>query len=111
VSSQASSDTIRELTIPRATADEMLKSKSHADYLESFDERSAHLHSFLVDLDHSLEYQVVALKDVYGPTASDRDISALVVSRESAAGGQASEQDAISLRKLAALAEPLAIYY
>ena len=69
----------------------MLKSKAHAEYLESFDGRSAHLKAFLLDLDHTLVYEVVALKDVYGPTASDPEISALVVSRESAAGGQASK--------------------
>jgi len=69
----------------------MLKSKVHAEYLESYDVRSAHLKAFLLDLDHTLDYEVVALKDVYGPTASDPEISALVVSRESAAGGQASK--------------------
>jgi len=79
------------LTSLRLPADEMLKSKAHAEYLEAFDVRSSHLNAFLLDLDRTLQYQVVALKDVYGPTASDREISALVVSRESAAGGQASK--------------------
>lgn len=38
----------------------------------------------------SLEYDIVPISDVYGPTATDPDIQALVLSQETVAGGDAS---------------------
>jgi len=37
----------------------------------------------------SLVYDIVPLHDVYGPTATDPNIQALVVSKETASGGKA----------------------
>jgi phosphopantetheine adenylyltransferase len=37
----------------------------------------------------SLVYDIVPINDVYGPTATDPNIQALVVSRETASGGKA----------------------
>jgi pantetheine-phosphate adenylyltransferase len=37
----------------------------------------------------SLDYYIVPINDVYGPTATDPNIQALVVSKETASGGKA----------------------
>jgi pantetheine-phosphate adenylyltransferase len=37
----------------------------------------------------SLDYDIVPIHDVYGPTATDPNIQALVVSKETASGGRA----------------------
>jgi phosphopantetheine adenylyltransferase len=71
----------------------MLKSKSHAELLEPFESRTEHLQTFLRHLSANIQYDIVALRDTYGPTATDGEISALIVSRESAAGGLASKLD------------------
>ena len=39
----------------------------------------------------SLVYEIVPIHDVYGPTATDPNIQALVVSKETASGGRAGE--------------------
>lgn len=44
-----------------------------------------------------LEYELVDLHDVYGPTGSDPDIQALVVSKETLSGAAASTSLALSL--------------
>jgi hypothetical protein len=38
-----------------------------------------------------IEYDIVSLNDVYGPTGTDPDIQALVVSRETVGGAESSE--------------------
>lgn len=74
------------------SADELLKQKAFPEYLEAFDIRAQHLRLFLHRINPRLEYDVVALKDVCGPTATDEEISALVVSRESISGGHIIDQ-------------------
>ena len=37
-----------------------------------------------------IEHDIVPISDVYGPTATDSDIQALVVSKETIAGGRSS---------------------
>ncbi|KAH8080161.1 hypothetical protein HD553DRAFT_121104 [Filobasidium floriforme] len=74
------------------TTDVMLKTKSHAELLEPFETRTQHLQTFLRHLSTDIEYDIIALRDTYGPTATDELISALIVSRESAAGGLAIDQ-------------------
>ena len=71
----------------------MLKSKSYADLLEPYENRAESLRSFLEQLCSGIDFDIVALRDTYGPTATDGEITALVVSRESAAGGLASKSD------------------
>lgn len=70
--------------------DEMLKSKAHAELLESWSERSQKVHSFLEHIKPGLDYDIVPLKEVAGPTGVEAEISALIVSRESVAGGEQS---------------------
>lgn len=75
----------------------MLKSKAHGDLLEPYEIREKNLRAFLSYLSADIHFDIVALNDPYGPTASDEEISALTVSRESAAGGLASESSTSSL--------------
>ena len=47
------------------------------------------VHRFVELFKPSLFYDIVPLHDVYGPTATDPNIQALVVSKETASGGKA----------------------
>jgi pantetheine-phosphate adenylyltransferase len=57
--------------------------------LESLPERMRGVHRFMELFKPSLVYDIVPLHDVYGPTATDPNIQALVVSKETASGGRA----------------------
>ena len=76
------------------TADALLASKSHADLVESYDHRAGAVTDFLSR--HNalrgrapVELDPVRISDVYGPTGYDPNIDALVLSRETVAGGDA----------------------
>ena len=49
------------------------------------------MRAFLCLFRPGIEYQIVPLNDVYGPTSTDPDIQALVVSRETVSGAESSE--------------------
>jgi phosphopantetheine adenylyltransferase len=57
--------------------------------LESLSERMRSVRQFLEMFKPSLVYEIVPIHDVYGPTAADPNIQALVVSMETASGGKA----------------------
>jgi len=76
------------------TADALLASKSHAELVESYDHRAEAVTDFLSRHNAPggrppVELDPVRISDVYGPTAHDPLINALVVSRETVAGGDA----------------------
>ncbi|KAI9702392.1 MAG: hypothetical protein M1836_000871 [Candelina mexicana] len=101
------------------TGDELLKSKSFAEYLESWEDRQTYVTEFLTTLldfsDSSKEelkvelifepgpngkavhtalkprltIKCVELSDPFGPTITDKTISALIVSAETRSGGKA----------------------
>lgn len=58
--------------------------------LESLSYRIDRVRSFLTSFKPNLEYDIVSIQDVYGPTAVDPDIQALVISKETLSGGAAS---------------------
>jgi len=68
------------------TDDALLKSKKYAKFLESISFRIDHVRQFLTLFARNLELEIVPIQDVYGPTAYDPDISALVISEETRAG-------------------------
>ncbi|AGO12856.1 AaceriAGL356Cp [[Ashbya] aceris (nom. inval.)] len=70
------------------TDEELLKSKKYKEQLQSFDERRDNVCSFLHRLKPELEIKIFALHDVCGPTGSEPDIEALIVSEETVAGAQ-----------------------
>jgi pantetheine-phosphate adenylyltransferase len=68
-----------------------LKNKSFAAQLEPLPTRCRRVDRFLRLIKPSLAYDVVPIQDVYGPTAVEQDIQALVLSQETVAGGDASQ--------------------
>lgn len=73
------------------TDDALLQKKANKHVMESIHTRIAHVRAFLQLFRPGIEYQTVSIDDVYGPTATDPDIQALVVSRETISGAQSSE--------------------
>ena len=63
--------------------------KANKHVLESFTRRTGRVRSFLNLFKPSVEYDIVPLRDVYGPTAVDRNIQGLVVSKETLSGAAA----------------------
>lgn len=81
-------------------ADRLLKTKNHPELLEPLQARTAKVEAFLSrggatkspsEGNHTrvIQMDVVEIEDPFGPTAWDADIQALVVSRETASGGEA----------------------
>ncbi|KAG8217573.1 hypothetical protein J3R82DRAFT_5724 [Butyriboletus roseoflavus] len=73
-----------------SSVDALLKKKSNPHLLEPFHTRADRTRSFLMLFRPDLEYELFDLQDVYGPTGSDPDIQALVVSKETLSGAVAS---------------------
>jgi pantetheine-phosphate adenylyltransferase len=57
----------------------------------------------------SLVYDIVPINDVYGPTATDANIQALVVSKETASGGNAGKWLAVFLHLLCGCADTVGV--
>lgn len=64
--------------------------KANKHIIESLTHRIDRVRSFLISFEPDLEYDIVSIQDVYGPTAVDPNIQALVVSKETLSGGAAS---------------------
>ena len=86
--------------------DALLKKKSNPHLLESFQTRVEKTRSFLTLFRPDLDYELVGLHDVYGPTASDPDIQALVVSKETLSGATAGTSLSLSLSYIPRLSSP-----
>lgn len=86
--------------------DALLKKKSNPHLLESFQTRVEKTRSFLTLFRPDLDYELVGLHDVYGPTASDPDIQALVVSKETLSGATAGTSLSLSRISLASHLHP-----
>lgn len=52
------------------------------------EERIARLREFLLDIDNTLQYDIVPIDDPFGPTQTDPNIDMIVVSAETLRGGQ-----------------------
>jgi pantetheine-phosphate adenylyltransferase len=72
------------------TPDTHLTKKQYSEVMESFDERGRKTREFLKIVKPGLEVDLPTLTDVYGPTAWDADIRALVVSKETVSGANES---------------------
>ena len=70
--------------------DELLQRKSNRHLLESINVRMDRVLAFLKLFRPGLVYDVVPINDVYGPTAVDPNIQALVVSKETMKGASSS---------------------
>ncbi|CDO95464.1 unnamed protein product [Kluyveromyces dobzhanskii CBS 2104] len=69
------------------TDQELLANKKHKALLEPFNVRSKNVEGFIKLLKPMLKLEIIAIRDVCGPTGSVPDIQALVVSRETMSGG------------------------
>ncbi|CEP64997.1 putative pantetheine-phosphate adenylyltransferase LALA0_S16e00320g [Lachancea lanzarotensis] len=67
---------------------ELLNNKKFAKYLESFEVRARNVEEFVARVKPSLRLEIVALRDVCGPTGAVPEIQSLIVSRETEAGGK-----------------------
>jgi pantetheine-phosphate adenylyltransferase len=66
--------------------DPLLKNKKYAERLEPISIRIENVRKFLTLIARNLELELVPIRDVYGPTAYDSEISGLVISEETRAG-------------------------
>ena len=64
----------------------MLRSKTLTDMIESFQCRRAGVLEFLSSIKPDMQVSVIALVDPFGPTITDPNIKALVVSSETMSG-------------------------
>ena len=71
--------------------DVLLKNKSHQHVLENLSVRTEKVRNFLTLIKPEILPEIVPIHDVYGPTAWDPDIQALVVSKETLSGADASK--------------------
>lgn len=76
----------REYLIVGITGPELLKNKKYAEAMESYAQRKQSVETFLNYVYPSLALNIVMINDVYGPTGTQEDVDALVVSAETAAG-------------------------
>ncbi|KAI5474776.1 N-glycosylase/DNA lyase [Pseudohyphozyma bogoriensis] len=75
------------------TDTKLLQKKAMKEYLEPLPTRINAVKAFLELFKPAIEHDVVAIDDVYGPTAWDPDVDALVVSDETRKGGDAVNEE------------------
>ncbi|KAG5638964.1 hypothetical protein H0H81_008184 [Sphagnurus paluster] len=78
-----------EKIIVGVTDDVLLRKKSNKQLLQPLEERIASVRTFLTLFRPGIEYEIVPIQDVYGPTGWDPNIQAIVVSRETVSGAEA----------------------
>ncbi|KAH8117389.1 Nucleotidylyl transferase [Phellopilus nigrolimitatus] len=71
------------------TDDNLLQKKSNKEVMEPLDVRIERVRRFIEFFKQGLSYEIVPIGDVYGPTAVDPNIQALVVSKETLGGASA----------------------
>ncbi|GAA5952087.1 hypothetical protein JCM3765_005188 [Sporobolomyces pararoseus] len=84
----ASSITTEKLIVG-ISDDPLLGNKRFKEFLQGIEERRERVRNFLELIRPGIKHDVVKLQDVYGPTATEPDIQALVVSEETRSGAQA----------------------
>lgn len=82
---------INQSNILLSTDDALLKNKANKRVLEHLPVRTERVRAFLTLFKQRIHYDIVPINDVYGPTAWDPNIQALVVSKETLPGAAASE--------------------
>ncbi|KZO97780.1 Nucleotidylyl transferase [Calocera viscosa TUFC12733] len=87
------------------TAAPLLQNKKHAELVQSFSVRTEAVEGFCSMFRPGVRVQAVELSDVAGPTAWDKSIEALVVSRETVSGAEA-----IAKIRASASLPPLEVY-
>ncbi|KLO18622.1 Nucleotidylyl transferase [Schizopora paradoxa] len=78
-----------EKIIVGMTDDKLLRNKANKEVLENLSTRISRVRRFLEMFKPGLQYHLVPLDDVAGPTGVDPNIQALVVSKETISGAEA----------------------
>ncbi|KAG6877028.1 hypothetical protein C0993_010961 [Termitomyces sp. T159_Od127] len=78
-----------EKIIVGVTDDVLLKKKSNPHLLQPLAERIERVRAFLELSRPGIEYEIVPIQDVYGPTGWDPNVQGLVVSQETVSGAEA----------------------
>lgn len=68
--------------------DSILNSKTLPEFIDDCDMRIAGIKDFLFDVQPHLEYNIVPINDIYGPTKEDASLQMIVVSKETVRGGE-----------------------
>ncbi|CAG8450355.1 12658_t:CDS:2 [Acaulospora morrowiae] len=75
------------------TGDVMLINKKYKEYMESIDTRIEKTAKFLNNIRRGLLYEVGPIYDPYGPTITDPDVEALIVSKETVSGADSINEE------------------
>ncbi|KAK9475073.1 uncharacterized protein V1510DRAFT_409958 [Dipodascopsis tothii] len=78
----------RERLIVGVTGQELLKNKKYAEYMESVAVRKEAVLDFVAYIYPHLPADAVEIHDIYGPTAAEPDLDALVISAETRKGAR-----------------------
>lgn len=76
----------QERVLVGITDDALLVNKKHKEVMEDITKRTQNVRDFMYRIKRGIEYQLVRIVDVAGPTATDATLQALVASRETEAG-------------------------
>lgn len=68
------------------TDDALLVNKKYKEVMQNINDRKRYVQAFYHRIKRNIDYELVAINDVAGPTGSDATIQALVASRETEAG-------------------------
>lgn len=75
------------------TDDQLLKTKKYPHHLESLQERTIAVTDFIRKVGpRDLNLRTEAIQDIYGPTATEPDIDAILVTRETVSGADSIDQ-------------------
>ncbi|XP_050438514.1 bifunctional coenzyme A synthase-like [Adelges cooleyi] len=86
----------KKLTVG-VTDTSMLKSKKLWELIEPCEIRIKNVKGFLKDIDPTLEYDVLPIYDIYGPTIHDSTFQMIVVSEETTKGGEMINENRINV--------------
>ncbi|XP_034102912.1 bifunctional coenzyme A synthase [Drosophila albomicans] len=78
----------RKRLVVGVTTSAMTKHKVLPELILPVEERIAQLREFLLDIDNTLQYEIVPIDDPFGPTQTDPNLDMIVVSEETLYGGQ-----------------------
>ncbi|XP_037035462.1 bifunctional coenzyme A synthase isoform X1 [Bradysia coprophila] len=78
----------RKRVVVGVTDDNMVKTKTLPELIQSVDKRIEDVKQFLNSIDKTLIYEVVPISDPFGPTKSDPDLDLIIVSAETMRGGE-----------------------
>lgn len=69
------------------SADELLKKKAYAEYMEPFEVREQRVRDFCSEINPKIKIDIFDLHDPVGIAGTDTDIQALILTREVEKGG------------------------